>query len=143
MNINSQIKNFLDDLLGDYEQTPELLEQKEELATHLTERVHDHMQTGYNFTEAFEAAIRDLGDINELVAGIVPQKASGKKTVEERRKKALKKKEKSKKKRKEKEKEVVSGDEKSGKEESDWVRVKEGIKRSHRGNAKARLIIFS
>jgi len=74
MNVNSQIKNFLDDLLGDYEQTPELLEQKEELATHLTERVHDHMQTGYNFAEAFEAAIHGLGDINELVAGIVPKK---------------------------------------------------------------------
>jgi len=92
MNINSQIKNFLDDLLGDYEQTPELLEQKEELATHLTERVHDHMQTGYNFIEAFEAAIRSLGDINELVAGIVPQKVHGKKKKNSKKKKDGKKK---------------------------------------------------
>ena len=101
MNINLQIKNFLDDLLGDYKQTPELLEQKEELATHLSERVHDHMQTGYDFSEAFEAAVRDLGDINELVAGIAPQKARLKTDSETKNKN--KKKHKKKHKRKEKE----------------------------------------
>ena len=71
---NERIKSFLDELLGGYEQTPSLLEQKEELLIHLTERVQDHMAKGLTYDEAFNATIKDLGDVNELVAGIAPAK---------------------------------------------------------------------
>jgi len=67
---NNRVENFLDELLGEYEQTPSLLEQKEELLTHLTERVQDHMERGLSYDEAFNKTIKDLGDVNALVAGM-------------------------------------------------------------------------
>jgi len=72
---NIRVKDFLDQLLDKYEQTPSLLEQKEELITHLTERVEDHMAKGLTYDQAFNATIRDLGDVNALVADIAPIKA--------------------------------------------------------------------
>ena len=71
---NSRIKDYLDNLLSGYQQTPDLLEQKEELMIHLTERVQDHMTKGLTYDQAFEATIKDMGDVNELIAGMAPQK---------------------------------------------------------------------
>ena len=72
---NTRIQIFLDELLENYEQTPALLEQKEELMSHLTERVQDYMAKGLSYDEAFDATIRGLGDVNALVSGIVPKQA--------------------------------------------------------------------
>ena len=73
---NSRIKIFLDELLAEYEQTSALLEQKEELMIHLTERVQDHMANGRTYDEAFDATIRDMGDVKALVTGIAPKKTA-------------------------------------------------------------------
>jgi len=73
---NIRVKHFLDDLLGSYQQTPALLEQKEELTTHITERIADYMAKGYNYDDAFDVTIRDLGDVKALVNGIAPEKAA-------------------------------------------------------------------
>jgi len=71
---NSRINDFLDNLLSSYQQTPELVEQKEELMIHLTERTQDHMAKGLTYDQAFEATIKDIGDVKALVAGIAPEK---------------------------------------------------------------------
>ena len=71
---NSRIKIFLDELFENYEQTPALLEQKEELMIHLTERVQDYMAKGLSYDEAYDASIRGLGDVRALVTGITPAK---------------------------------------------------------------------
>jgi len=69
---NSRIQIFLDELLSSYQQTPELLEQKEELLSHLTERVQDNMAKGLTYDQAFDATIRDLGDVKALLTDIAP-----------------------------------------------------------------------
>jgi len=73
---NSRVIIFLDDLLSGYEQTPALLEQKEELAIHITERIQDYMARGHNYDDAFDVTIRDLGDVKALVTGIAPEKSA-------------------------------------------------------------------
>jgi len=93
---NSRINDFLDNLLGSYQQTPELLEQKEELMTHLTERTQDHMAKGLTYDQAFEATIRDLGDVKALVAGIAPRKQDADYSKKGKKKKKKKNKEKEK-----------------------------------------------
>jgi len=72
---NTRIRSFLDELLKEYEQTPSLLEQKEELVTHLTERVEDYMAKGHTYDQAFNSTINDLGDVNALVADMAPIRA--------------------------------------------------------------------
>ena len=83
---NMRITRFLDELLDKYEQTPSLLEQKEELASHLTERVQDHMAKGLSYDEAFDATITDIGDVSALVAGIAPEKEDTNHTKSEKKK---------------------------------------------------------
>ena len=71
-NNNKRIVDYLDNLLEGYEQTPSLLEQKEELEIHLTERMQDYMAKGLTYDEAFNASVRDLGDISALVSAMQP-----------------------------------------------------------------------
>jgi len=71
---NMRIKIYLDELLSNYEQTPALLEQKEELLSHLTERVQDNMAKGLSYDEAFDATIKGIGDVEALVGGIVSKR---------------------------------------------------------------------
>ena len=90
---NKRVVQFFTDLLAGYEQTPNLLEQKEELITNMTERMRDYMAKGNTFDQAFDAAVSDLGDINEFLAefavNMVPTIDSG--TIKKKKKKKHKK----------------------------------------------------
>ena len=66
---NERIVSWIDSLFSDLEQTDRVLEQKEELQTHFIERIKDYMATSLGFDEAFKAAQKDLGDVDELKAG--------------------------------------------------------------------------
>ncbi|MCL2421741.1 MAG: permease prefix domain 1-containing protein [Defluviitaleaceae bacterium] len=66
---NVRIIEWVDSLFADVEQTDNVLDQKEELQMHLTDRIKDHMANGANFDEAFHLATADLGDVDELIAG--------------------------------------------------------------------------
>ena len=66
---NERIISWIDGIFADLEQTEKVMEQKEELLTHLIDRIKDYMASSLGFDEAFEAAQKDLGDLNELKAG--------------------------------------------------------------------------
>jgi hypothetical protein len=64
-----RIYKLVNDLFYDVIENENVREQKEELYTHLTERVNDYMTEGLSFDEALQAAKDDLGDPEELVSG--------------------------------------------------------------------------
>lgn len=61
------ISQFVDDLFKNINQTKKVIEQKEELRSHIIEHVNDNMQKGFSFEDAFEVAKHDLGDLSELI----------------------------------------------------------------------------
>jgi hypothetical protein len=70
MEMNKQrIYKIINDLFYDVIETAEVREQKEELHTHLTERVKDNMEAGLSFEDALDAARESLGDPEELISG--------------------------------------------------------------------------
>ena len=52
----------------------ELSEQKEELTTHLIDRIEDLQKTGLAYEEAFEKAVSGLGNIDELIDTLTGKK---------------------------------------------------------------------
>ena len=68
-----RIINLIDDLFCELEQTPEVMEQKEELRAHMTERIKDYMDEGLLYDDAFNAARDDLGDVDELIHSLKPR----------------------------------------------------------------------
>ncbi|MCL2203273.1 MAG: permease prefix domain 1-containing protein [Defluviitaleaceae bacterium] len=70
-----RIAKLVNDLFYDIIETDEVREQKEELRTHLTERVEDYMERGYSFEDALHEAKNSLGDPDELVSGFERKKA--------------------------------------------------------------------
>jgi len=60
---------YVDSLFKDVIQTDKVLEQKEELQSHLTDRIKGYMADSMNFDQAFEAAKGDLGEADELIKG--------------------------------------------------------------------------
>ena len=75
---NARIVDWVDSLFVDVEQTDKVLEQKEELQMHLTDRIKDYMANSMDFNEAFRLATADLGDVDELVAGFKKERAASK-----------------------------------------------------------------
>ena len=70
-----RISKFVNDLFYDVVESQAAHDQKEELLTHLTERVNDYMAAGLSFDEAFEAAKDGLGDPEELISGFERKRA--------------------------------------------------------------------
>jgi len=70
-----RIINLVDDLFRSVVETGKVLEQKEELRTHLIESVKDYMENGLSYDDAFEAAKNDLGDLDELISEFEHKKA--------------------------------------------------------------------
>jgi hypothetical protein len=70
-----RIYKLVNDLFYDVVETDEVREQKEELRTHLTERVEEFMAKGLSFEEALAAAKTSLGDPDELVSGFERKRA--------------------------------------------------------------------
>lgn len=68
--MNTQrISAMVNELFDDVIENDKVREQKEEILTHLTERVADYMAEGFSFDDALERAKNDLGDLGELLNG--------------------------------------------------------------------------
>ena len=61
------IISFVNQLFEDVPKSKLVFEQKEELGSHMEERVADYMADGLSFEDAFRKAKDDLGDVGELV----------------------------------------------------------------------------
>ena len=62
-----RIISFVNQLFEDVPNSNLVIEQKEELKSHLEERIADYMAGGISFEDAFSKAKDDLGDVGELV----------------------------------------------------------------------------
>ena len=78
---NQRIVDWVDGLFAGFAQTDEVREQKEELQTHITDRVKEHMANSMDFDRAFAMAKEDLGDLDELLASF--ERKKGKKKVKD------------------------------------------------------------
>jgi len=65
---NQRIIDWVDGLFAGFAQTDKVREQKEELQSHITDRVKEHMADSMDFDRAFAVAKEDLGDLDELLA---------------------------------------------------------------------------
>jgi len=71
---NQRIVDWVDGRFAGFAQTDKVREQKEELETHMVDRIREHMANSMDFEQAFIAAKEDLGDLDELLTGFEHKK---------------------------------------------------------------------
>ena len=74
-----RIISFVNQLFEDTPKSKLVIEQKEELQSHMEERIADYMAGGISFEDAFNRAKDDLGDVSELVKEFEKKGSSKKK----------------------------------------------------------------
>lgn len=72
--MNSKIKNYVDVLFNDVPNTRKASELKEEILSNLNEHFEAHLAEGKSENQAYTDSLSDLGDIDELLAGLAPEK---------------------------------------------------------------------
>ena len=75
----SRIISFVDKLFEDAPKSNVVIEQKEEIKSHMEERIADYMAGQISFEDAFRKAKDDLGDVGELVKEFAKKSATKKK----------------------------------------------------------------
>lgn len=65
---NKKIAEFINEIFAGVPATEKVREQKEEINVNLTEKIKEYMFEAYTFDEAFDKAVKNLGDVNELLA---------------------------------------------------------------------------
>ncbi|MCL2557727.1 MAG: DUF2807 domain-containing protein [Treponema sp.] len=68
------VKEFVDSLFRDYEETQALAEFKEELCANIDAKIESLVKGGMGEAEAFEKARDQLGDVSDLAAQFAPKK---------------------------------------------------------------------
>ncbi|HPO01934.1 permease prefix domain 1-containing protein [Treponema zuelzerae] len=68
------VRYYVCGLFRGMQETPRIAEQREELQTHMTERIADETASGSSFDEAFNRAVASLGDLEELMETMSGQK---------------------------------------------------------------------
>mgnify|MGYP007056197327 CR=1 FL=1 len=86
--MNRKIKNYVDVLFNDVPMTRKAAELKEEILSTLGEHYDAHVAEGKSENQAYTEALADMGDIDELLESIVPEKELKPKIDEYRRKRA-------------------------------------------------------
>lgn len=86
--MNSKIKNYVDVLFNDIPDTRKAKELKEEILSNLNEHFEEHIREGKSENQAYTEAISDIGDIDEVLKSITPDKDLYSKINEYKNKKA-------------------------------------------------------
>lgn len=86
--MNKKIKNYVDVLFADIPNTRRASELKEEILSNLNDHFNEHMREGKTENQAYTDAISDLGDIDEILKSLVPEKETQEKIEIYRKKKA-------------------------------------------------------
>ncbi len=86
--MNRKIKNYVDVLFNDIPMTRKAAELKEEILSTLGEHFDAHIAEGKSENQAYTEALSDMGDIDELLESIAPEKELKPKIDEYRRKRA-------------------------------------------------------
>ena len=72
--MNTKIKNYVDVLFNDVSKTRKAQELKEEILADLNEHYASHIAEGKSENQAYTDALADLGDIDELLASLAPER---------------------------------------------------------------------
>lgn len=72
--MNSKIKNYVDVLFKDIPNTKKAQELKEEILSTLNDHFEEHLAEGKSENQAYTASLADLGDIDELLKTLEPEK---------------------------------------------------------------------
>lgn len=72
--MNTKIKNYVEVLFSDIPNTKKAVELKQELLSTLNDHFEAHIQKGESENQAYTNAVAELGDIDELLAGLKPAK---------------------------------------------------------------------
>lgn len=70
----NSISYYVKGLFRGVQETPEIEDQRLELETHISDRVSDLEKSGLSHEQAFEKAVSDLGDLDELIDTITGKK---------------------------------------------------------------------
>lgn len=70
--MNSKIKNYVEVLFSDIPRSKKANELKEELLSNMSERFEDYTQEGKTENQAYSLVISSLGDIDEMLADVIP-----------------------------------------------------------------------
>jgi len=70
--MNSKIKNYVDVLFSDIPKSKKANELKEELLSNMSERFNDYIHEGKTENQAYSLVISNLGDVDEMLAGVIP-----------------------------------------------------------------------
>ena len=70
--MNSKIKNYADGLFSDIPRSKKANELKEEILSNMSERFDDHVKAGKTENQAFSLVVGSLGDIDEMLVGVMP-----------------------------------------------------------------------
>lgn len=72
--MNSKIKNYVDVLFNDIPNTRKASELKEEILSTLNDHFEEHIKEGKSENQAYTEALADLGDVDELLQSLAPEK---------------------------------------------------------------------
>ena len=86
--MNRKIKNYVDVLFNDVPKTRKAAELKEEILADLNEHFEAHIAEGKSENQAYTEALGDMGDIDELLSSLTPERELKPKIDEYRIKKA-------------------------------------------------------
>ncbi|MBR1638442.1 MAG: hypothetical protein IJ688_03550 [Treponema sp.] len=86
--MNRKIKNYVDVLFNDVPKTRKAAELKEEILADLNEHFEAHISEGKSENQAYTEALGDMGDIDELLSSLAPERELKPRIDEYRRKKA-------------------------------------------------------
>ena len=70
--MNRKIENYVDVLFMDVPKNKQSIELKEELLSNMSDRFDDYIQEGKSENQAFSLVISNLGDIDEMLADVMP-----------------------------------------------------------------------
>ena len=86
--MNRKIKNYVDVLFNDVPMTRKAAELKEEILSTLDEHFEAHLAEGKSENQAYTEALADMGDIDELLESLTPEKELKPRIEEYRQKRA-------------------------------------------------------
>lgn len=66
----NDVRNYIDKLFSKYPKTNETFELKEEVIGNLEAKIEDLQSNGVSFEEAFQSSIREMGELDTLIAGV-------------------------------------------------------------------------
>ncbi|MBQ9539340.1 MAG: hypothetical protein IJU95_08705 [Treponema sp.] len=72
--MNSKIKNYVDVLFNDIPMTRKAAELKEEILSNMSEHFDSHIAEGKGENQAYTEALADMGNIDELLESLAPER---------------------------------------------------------------------